>query len=198
MEENVLQHETVAQAEEDYKAQAAKKLNGELKEAKDKKFAEPVIGYLLKRCDEDKGLAEDVMQEHKTWEKCYSYIYDQARKQQKNNRAVVRDDTVYEWAEDYYHKDDRKEEAEKAERQKKQEEIRKKSEEQRKAREAKAKKSGKASNANQKAAKSDKKAANADQKPEDVAQKPKAEPQRSKREPKEIEGQMDLFSMMGL
>lgn len=53
-------------AAEDFKEKACDKLREELKKADDKQFADPVIGYLLKRCGEDNGLAQDVMQKHKT------------------------------------------------------------------------------------------------------------------------------------
>lgn len=58
----------------------------------------------MKRCEEDQGLAEDVMQEGKTWNKCFNYIVEQARKQSNGRSAAVEDQIVYEWAEDYYHK----------------------------------------------------------------------------------------------
>lgn len=192
MQENVLQHEA-APAQEDFKQKAVEKLNAELVKAKDKSFADPVIGHLVERCKDDNGLAQDVIQDHKTCDKCLAYIYDQARKRRSGNCAAVKDEVVYEWAEDYYHKDDKKEEAEKAERQKKQEEIRKKAEKQRKEREAK-----KAANANQKAAKTNKKAEKTDQKQAVTEPKGKPEPQKPKKDSKEMEGQMDLFSMMGL
>jgi len=150
------------------KQAAKKKLEKEMKAGKDKTFAEPVIGYLLKRCEEDTGLEQDVMQEHKTWSKCFDYIFEQARKQAKGNKAAVRDDVVYEWAEDYYHKDDKAEEEKKAkeaaERKKKQEERMKK---------AKSK----------------------PDKPE--TPKPKEEP-KPKKNSKEMDGQLDMFSMMGM
>ena len=76
----------------------------EKKKATQKNFADPVITYLMKRCEEDQGLAEDVMQEGKTWNKCFSYIVEQARKQSNGRSAAVEDQVVYEWAEDYYHK----------------------------------------------------------------------------------------------
>lgn len=60
-----------------------------------------MLTYLIKRCAEDKGLSEDVMQRHKTWEKCLAYIYGRAKKQAVDNRAVAEDHIVYEWAEDY-------------------------------------------------------------------------------------------------
>ena len=95
------------------KEKAKNKLKSELENAKDKSFAKPVIEHLLKRCAEDKGVAEDVLLEHKTWEKCYGYIYEQARKQATGNRAVVRDEVVFEWAEDYFHRDDKAKEEKK-------------------------------------------------------------------------------------
>lgn len=97
------------------KEKAIAKLNEELQKAKDKTFAEPILSYLIKRCEEDAGLCEDVCQEHKTWGKCFAYVYEQAKKLAKGERqCAVRDDVVYEWAEDYYHKDDKAEEEEKA------------------------------------------------------------------------------------
>ncbi len=61
--------EAIKKAEEEnakpLKQRAKEKLEGELKNAKDKNFADPVITYLLKRCEEDDGLAEDVLQNHK-------------------------------------------------------------------------------------------------------------------------------------
>ena len=86
------------------KQKARKKLEAEKKKATQKNFADPVITYLMKRCEEDQGLAEDVMQEGKTWNKCFSYIVEQARKQSNGRSAAVEDQIVYEWAEDYYHK----------------------------------------------------------------------------------------------
>lgn len=78
------------------KERAIEKLQAELKAAKEKYFAEHIINYLLKRCNEDNGLAEDVAQKHKTWEKCFSYIYSKAKGQAKGNCAAVRDYVVYE------------------------------------------------------------------------------------------------------
>ncbi len=166
---------------------AKEKLQNELKGAKDKNFAEPIIGYLLKRCEEDEGVAEDVAQEHKTWDKCIDYIYKQARKQATGNHAAVRDDVVYEWAEDYYHKDDKAEEAEKAKK------------------EAEAKvKSEKAAEKKKTVAKS--KSTKTAVKPSTDRNKAKdpVKEERSKEQPKpkksgkDMEGQLDMFSMMGM
>ena len=91
------------------KQKAKEKLEAEKKKATQKNFADPVITYLLKRCEEDQGLAEDVMQEEKTWKKCFDYIVEQARKQSNGRSTAVEDRVVYEWAEDYYHKEEKQE-----------------------------------------------------------------------------------------
>ena len=159
--------------------QAAKeKLEKDLKGDKDKNFAEPVIGYLLGRCAEDEGLSQDVVQEHKTWEKCVDYIYKQARKQAVGNKAAVRDSEVYEWAEDYYHKDDKAEEAEKARKEAERKEKQKKA-------------------AADRASKAKKTPAKATPAPEKKEDKPKEQP-KPKKNNKDMEGQLDMFSMMGM
>ena len=87
----------VAEAEnaKPVKQKAREKLEAEKKKATQKNFADPVITYLMKRCEEDQGLAEDVMQEGKTWNKCFSYIVEQARKQSNGRSAAVEDQIVY-------------------------------------------------------------------------------------------------------
>lgn len=95
------------------KQKAREKLEAEKKKATQKNFADPVITYLMKRCEEDQGLAEDVMQEGKTWNKCFSYIVEQARKQSNGRSTAVEDRVVFEWAEDYYHKYEKLETAKK-------------------------------------------------------------------------------------
>lgn len=153
--------------------QAAKeKLEKDLEGDKDKSFAEPVIGYLLGRCAEDEGLSQDVVQEHKTWKKCIDYIYEKARKQSVGNKAAIRDDVVYEWAEDYYHKDDKAEEAEKARKEAERKERQKKAAADRK---SKAKKN-----------------------PAKVTPIPEKKEDKPKKNNKDMEGQLDMFSMMGM
>ena len=163
---------------------AVTKLQEELKKAKDKSFADPIIKHLIERCRESESLASDVCQNHKTWEKCYKYIYEQARKQAKGSSCAVRDDVVYEWAEDYYHKDDKAEEEKKA-REKKQKEGSKKLD-------AAAKRA-------QEKAKKNKKEEKATEKKSTVTETKKAEKKEApKKKSNELEGQMNLFSMMGL
>ncbi len=156
---------------------AEEKLKKELTAAKDKSFADPIIGYLLERCREDEGLAEDVVQDHKTWQKCFDYIYSQARKQTKGNCAAVCDDVVYEWAEDYYHKDDKAEEAEKARKEAERKEKQKKE-------------------TAEKAVKTKKKPDNAVTVPEKKEERPRE--QLKKKSSREMEGQLDMFSLMGM
>ncbi len=136
----------------------------------------------MRRCEEEKGLSEDVLQKHKTWEKCFDYIYKQARKQASGNRAAVRDEVVYEWAEDYYHKDDKAEEAEKA----------------RKAAEAKKKAAERAAKSKASTSKSQTEKKAAQQKQEAPVLAEKTEEKRTRRNSKDLEGQMNMFSMMGM
>lgn len=172
----------------DIKEQAKKKLEGELKRAGEGTDAGQVIKYLIRRCAEDRGLSEDVMQEHKTWEKCHVYIYGRAKAQIPRDREPVQgvigvhvcDETAYEWAEDYYHKDDKAEEEEKARKEAERKEKLKKEAEERAAR---------AKNRPAKAAPA----------PGKKKEKPKGKGQtRPKKNSKDMEGQLDLFSMMGI
>lgn len=101
---------TEAENTKSIKQKAKEKLEAEKKKATQKNFADPIITYLLKRCEEDQGLAEDVMQDGKTWNKCFDYVVDQARKVPRSGSGVaVEDHVVYEWAEDYYHKEEKPE-----------------------------------------------------------------------------------------
>ena len=184
---------------------AVTKLQEELKQAKNKNFAEPVVKHLIERCKESESLASDICQNHKTWEKCYQYINEQARKQAKGNSCAVRDDVVYEWAEDYFHKDDKAEEEEKAKAAKKAKEEGKKCDEI--AAKAKARAKAKTS------AKPDKNRARADYdttlkantdnhklSAKEIAEMKAEEEKKSKKAKKsgDIDGQMDIFSFMGM
>lgn len=155
---------------------AVTKLQEELKKAKDKSFADPIIKHLIERCRESESLASDVCQDNKTWEKCYKYIYEQARKQAKGSSCAVRDDVVYEWAEDYYHKDDKAEEDKKA----------KEAAERKKKQDAKAKTDSEKKETSKPAAE-----------PEKKTEAPKPEP-KSKRNNKDMDGQLDMFSLLGM
>lgn len=70
--------------------------------------------WLLNRLKVSEALREDFMQKHKDFNKCGNYLYDKARKVAGRGSGVaVEDHTVYEWIEDYFHKDDKAEEEEK-------------------------------------------------------------------------------------
>lgn len=180
-----------------FKIRAKEKLEEELKKAKDKSFAEPVIEYLLKRCAEDDGLSEDVCQNHKTWEKCFKFIYESARKLAKgSNSCAVRNDVVYEWAEDYYHMDDKAEE----EKRLKEAAEKKKKETEKKKEKVVTTKENKARADYDTARKSP--ADNHKLSEEEIAAMDKKEAPKPKPQPKknnkDMDGQMDLFSLMGM
>ena len=162
----------------DVVAKAKQKLEEEVKKAKDKEFADPIIRHLLKRCEEDPGMAEDILQAHKTWLKCFAHIRGEAKKRADGNCAVIRDDLVYEWAEDYFRMDDKALE-EKKEKERKAQEGKRKAE-------AAKKKSG-----------SGKQKKKADAKKETEEKKTPA-PEKNGRAPKnkEPEGQMSLFDLL--
>ena len=156
-----------------------------MEKAKEKEFAKPVIEYLVERCRQSESLAADICQSHKTWEKCYKYIYEEARKKLNSKSGPVRDDVVFEWAEDYFHLDDKaleeKKAREEAERKKKAAEKKKQDAEKKgKSVPIKSSKSGKTEEKNP-----------AESKPQREVQKPK--PKKN-----ELDGQIDFFSMMGM
>lgn len=70
--------------------------------AKKSRYGDLIINHLLKRCEEDEGLAEDMMQQSKDFRGCITYITNLARKQAINGTAAIEDSVVYEWAEDYF------------------------------------------------------------------------------------------------
>lgn len=181
----------------DVVARAKQKLEKELRDAKDKDFADPVIKHLLERIEESESLAADICQDHKTWNKCFDYIYGQAKKQAKNARSTaVRDDVVYEWAEDYFRLDDKAEQEKKAkeaaEREKKHKEHEKKQKEEQKKRIEGMKKREAAKAGNEA---KDSKPAVTQEKTETSKTKPEPKPKKNN---KDMDGQMDLFTMMGL
>ena len=85
---------------------AREKLEAEKKTHSDDN-AKVIIDHLIKRAEEDPGMSEDILQPHKTYRNCWSYIMDQAKKKLSNRSGAVRSDVVFEWAEDYYRLDDK-------------------------------------------------------------------------------------------
>lgn len=172
---------------------AIEKLKEELKNAKQKDFAEPIIEYLINRCKESESLAKDILRDGKTWGKCFDYIFDHAKKYAKGARsAAIRDDVVCEWAEDYYHLDDKSKEEKKPKgrSERKQKAVEKPNKVQKEAEKSQRRisKTNDPENAKETVQK---------QKP--PKQEPqKQEPTKQKAKKNELEGQMDLFSMFGM
>lgn len=171
----------------DLSIKAIRKLNDELNKLSDhsKCFAEPCINYLKKRCKEEDGICEDILLPHKTWAKCYKYIYNQAEKLLHRRNGPVCDDTVFEWAEDYFRQDDKAIEEQKAEEEAKRNEKQSKAVTQ--------------ANIKPRAAKLSppKKEKGTDKPTAKPSTKPDEKAPRKKRT-KDIEGQMDIFSIMGM
>ena len=88
---------------------AKEKLKKELESAKNSTFADPVIRHLMERIEESDALAADICQDNKSWGKCMDYITAQARKTLNGSNGYISDPVVYEWAEDYFHEDDKDE-----------------------------------------------------------------------------------------
>lgn len=136
--------------------------------------AEVICEYLRGRCNEDMGMREDIVQGHKTWKRLNDYLYKKASKLPRNgNMACVRDNVVFEWCEDYFRKDDKKEAEEEAAKKKAQDEK-------------------------MKAAKENAKAVQPEKKVEEKPAEKPAEKLVEKKQKGQIEGQMDLFSMLGM
>lgn len=101
-------------AHKDAQKGAEEKLRKERDAAKGKGVAGAVLNHLIGRCREDAGLAQDVMQEHKTWVECFKHIHAKAMGQAEGGYAYVPDEVVFGWAEGYYRRDDKAGEGKKA------------------------------------------------------------------------------------
>ena len=116
---------------EDVKAKLEKEKTDKLTPKTDG-LIDKTIEYFEKRCSEDSGLTQDIMQEHKTWAKCYKFCEARAKKKASSGShgIAIEGEELLEWIEDYYRKDDKaeaeKEAKEAAERKKKAEESRRK------------------------------------------------------------------------
>ena len=156
-----------------FQKQAIRKLRDELYESKDKSFAEPVISVLIKRCEVDIIFSRAVMQDSKLWEKCNEYLYFEASLLSQDGRGcAVDNDTVYRWAEDYYLKDDAEIEKVKKKAQTKHPGI--------KYRAFRSSGNGQKNTASKEA----------------VSEQKEIQAPKSKKKNKDMEGQLDLFSMM--
>lgn len=89
------------------------KVMDEMIQMKEPYFGDIIGSFLLECCKEEKFGAL-VIQPHKTLHRCVEYLMDQAyqmvdeemRNRGQNTAIAVRDDSVYEWAKNYYAIDD--------------------------------------------------------------------------------------------
>lgn len=81
--------------------------------------AEPIAGYLLGICVENPAFCKLVMQEHKTIQKCFDYVYNYAKQKLQSN-GWLPDQEIYDAAAAYFLIDDAELERQKAETEAKQ------------------------------------------------------------------------------
>lgn len=116
---------------------AVEKLRAEMWLLKDQMFTDIVSEHLIRKAEENPAFGMQVLQKHKTIQKCMNYIMEQAyeiaqKEHEKRTSgkppATGRDQNValgiselqvYQWAEDYYELDDAKKEAEEREKEQK-------------------------------------------------------------------------------
>ena len=98
-------------------AEAIKKIVDSMQDCKEQRIpAEPIMRYLTGKCGEGDEFCALVIQEHKTLEKCFNFVYEQARKHLNNaSNGWIEDNDVYMMAEDYFSLDDAEIERQKAE-----------------------------------------------------------------------------------
>ena len=85
--------------------EAINKLRNEMKQLENDKSACRIALYLIGRCGESESLCQDVLDDKKTLHGCMDYVKNKARAQAVNGCACIEDETVFEWAEDYYHEE---------------------------------------------------------------------------------------------
>ena len=171
---------------------ALEKLENDFNAEKDqyrKKFATAILKHLKGRCKEDEGLCTDVLQDHKTWKRCFEFINKKAREVIKGGAGFVDDPTVFEWAEDYFRQDDKAQ----IERQAKQEKEQKAKEAKRKAQKASKKP------AKPRAKPNTSKEIKADRNDSESSHSASAQENKTKpkSKQKEVEGQMSIFDFLG-
>ncbi len=170
---------------------AKKKYESSLKACKPHEkgyFEGPIMEHMFNRFEEDRGFCEDFLQGHKTFQKCIKYMIEKARKSvpKSEMQAMVEGSVYLEWMEDYFRKDDKVEEAKRAKKEAEDKVKREKAAAERKA-EKKKEEAGRKAKAKEDPA-------------VPVPQKKAEGPKElsKKKSSKDMEGQMDIFSMMGM
>lgn len=75
----------------------------------EKKHAQVIANYLIKRIETDQCLKEKIESTNKTLKGCVKYCKSEARKQAEDNCAMIPDDEVFEWAVHFFLEDSIKE-----------------------------------------------------------------------------------------
>lgn len=83
------------------KKKAIAKLKEEVKEYS-KQYGRIINEHLIPRVKDSDSLAESVLESNRSVGEMGKYIFALAKKEATNNMAIVEDDTVFEWAEDYF------------------------------------------------------------------------------------------------
>ena len=180
-----------------------------------KQQATVLIRYIMKRCIESESLCEDVLQEHKSWKRCMKYVFEKAKEfalsTGSGQMACVPDETVYEWAEDYYRLDDKEavekeiaEEKAKQEKREKEKAEREEKERKRKEREAKKKEKEKQEKEKQESSlceneETDVPVKNLPEEPKKTVEEekvPETPVKNEESDDSQLEGQMDIFSFL--
>lgn len=152
-----------------------------------------ILDVLIKKCEEDKSFEDKLLLSHKSFERCFMYLSNKARKMLiKGAQCVAVDDaTVFSWIYEYYDLDD-KAAVEKDEKNKERIEKEK----------AKRKEKAEKQNGNEPAANDEEEmeeeSVNQPGVKEDKASDPVAtpKPKKSKNTSDQLEGQMDIFQML--
>ena len=98
-------------------ADAIRKINDGMVGLGEKRVpAAPIAKFLLSRLENDEELAAFVNQDHKTLQKCFDFVHEQALKHLDKKNGWIDDDEVYQMAVDYYFADDAELERQKAEK----------------------------------------------------------------------------------
>jgi hypothetical protein len=80
----------------------------------DKKYAQAIANYLLKRIETDECLKEKLESTDKTLKGCVQYCKAEAQKQAEDGVAIIEDSQVYEWCVHYFLEDSLNNEPKKA------------------------------------------------------------------------------------
>ncbi len=153
-------------------------------------FGKETDEWLRKRFAESDALCQDMLQDGKNLTVCGEYVTDLAKKKaNKQSGVCIDNETVFEWIEDYIHRDEAAIKAQKQKEKEEREVKKKEAEAKRKEKENQTQSEKVQERVKERLEKIEKK--KAEEKP---VEKPKAEPKKPKKS--EADGQMSLFDFM--